>query len=217
MKKNRNGDFKSLIKNRTIPIMTLDSRWHELFPEELKTPRIKELEDKVNNLLKLQGKLVYNIKDMKRLKKSLLLDIIKNMDIKNDRAGLSKGKKIDQNKKIIYEMNSKMDKASEKLSELPYQIKEANEELLLESIQFCYERLRRNEIALNEVSEWIKQTREELKCKILIKNDLQAVNSMIYKNLHDILGNDIIEVFDMKNNYEDMNKRARKRKGSDKK
>lgn len=217
MKKNRNGDFKSLIKNRTIPILTLDSRWHELFPEELKTPRIKELEDKVNNLLKLQGKLVYNIKDMKRLKKSLLLDIIKNMDIKNDRAGLSKGKKIDQNKKIIYEMNSKMDKASEKLSELPYQIKEANEELLLESIQFCYERLRRNEIALNEVSEWIKQTREELKRKILIKNDLQAVNSMIYKYLHDILGNDIIEVFDMKNNYEDMNKRARKRKGSDKK
>ena len=58
---------------------------------------------------------------------------------------------------------------------------------------------------------------EELKRKILIKIDLQAVNSMIYKNLHDILGNDIIEVFDMKNNYEDMNKRARKRKGSDKK
>ena len=78
MKKIKRVEFNSIIKNKKLPILTLDARWHALFPDEKKNVRIKLLEQKVNKLLKTQGKLVNDIKDMKKLKKSLVSDIVKN-------------------------------------------------------------------------------------------------------------------------------------------
>ena len=200
MRKRKKIDNNKIIKNIKLPILTLDARWHELFPDEIKSFRIKELEQKINRLLKNQGKMVHDIKDMKKLKKSLVSDIVVNMDIKNDLLGKSKEKKLDQNKRYINELNEKIDKASDRLSELPYKIKEANEELMLESIQSCYERIHVNQDKLDEISEWIKKTREELKQKILEKHDMESANNLIYSYMHDILGSEVIDVFDVKLN-----------------
>ena len=76
MGKRKNFDFNSIVQNKKIPILTLDERWHELFPEERKTGRIKELEQKVNHLLKTVGKLADDSENMKKLKKTLLGEII---------------------------------------------------------------------------------------------------------------------------------------------
>ena len=97
MRKRKKVDYNKLIKNKKLPILTLDTRWHELFPDEIKSSHIKELEHKVNQLLKNQGKMVHDIKDMKKLKKSLVSDILVNMDIKNDILSKSKEKKLEQN------------------------------------------------------------------------------------------------------------------------
>lgn len=189
-------DINSIIKNKKIPILTLDSRWHELFPENMKTSRIKELEQKVNQLLKTQGKLVNDIKDMKNLKKTLVRDIVDNMDITNDPNRRTKEKKLEQNKRYINELNDKINEASDQLSELPYKIREANEELLSESIKNCYDRIGSYQEELAIISDWILKTREELKEKILIKHDMETANKLIYSYLHDILGADVIEEFD---------------------
>ena len=202
MRKRKATNYNKIIKNKKLPILTLDARWHELFPDEKKSYRIKELEQKVNQLLKNQGKLVYDIKDMKRLKKTFISDIMVNMDIKNDLLGKSKEKRLDQNKRYINELNEKIDKASDKLSELPYKIKEANEELVLESIKKCYERIHDNQDELDDISEWINDTREKLKLKILEKYDMETENNLMYTYMHDILGSEIIDEFDMKQNID---------------
>lgn len=198
-KRGKDKNFNSIIENKKIPILTLDSRWHELFPDENKTSSIALLEQKVNNLLKLQGKLVNDIKDMKNLKKSLIREIVVNMDIKDDIIGRSKEKKLDQNKRFINDLNEKIEKSSDELSEIPYKIREVNEELLTESIKDCYERINANKEDLVEISNWIMNTREELKEKILAKNDMETTNDKIYTYMHDILGAEIIDLFDRNN------------------
>ncbi len=196
-KKEKKIDFNQIVKNKKLPILTLDSRWHELFPEDQKTVVIKELEQEVNNLLKRQGKLVHDIKDMKKLKSNLIKDIMENMDIGSDLIGKAKEKKLDKNKQYINEINDKMNEAMDELADIPYQIKEVNEALMSESFNLCYERLESNKEELMDVANWIAGIREELKQKILIKQDLESKNLLMYTYMHDILGAELMEQFDV--------------------
>ncbi len=199
-KKEKKVAFRNIVKDRKLPILTLDSRWHELFTEDQKTPEIKELEQKVNNLLKKQGKLVNDIKDMKKLKSSLLKDIMSNMEVSTDNAK-EKDKKLGKNKQLINDINGKIDTAMDELGDLPYQIKEVNEELMAESVNIFYGRLDKNKQELKEVADWINGIREELKHKILLKQDLEIKNNMIYTYMHDILGAEMMELFDRERKY----------------
>lgn len=195
-KKDKKENFDKIVKDKKLPILTLDNRWHELFSEDQKLPDIIELEQKVNSLLKKQGKLVNDIKDMKKLKNNLLKDIMDNMEVSNDAIGRAKEKKLDKNKQYINELNGKLDTSMDELADLPYQIKEANEKLMVASIQCFYDDLEMNKTELKEVADWIAEIREELKKKILIKQDLEAKNSKIYSYMHDIFGVELMELFD---------------------
>jgi hypothetical protein len=199
-KKDKKPDFIQFVRNKKLPILTLDNRWHELFPEENKSKLILELEHKVNHLLKKQGRLVNGIKDMKELKTNLLKDIIVNMDTGKEPVRKAKDIRLDRNKHYVNEINSKTELAMEELAELPYQIKQVNEELMAESIRLLYEQMEENREELEEVTEWINDIREELKQKILIKQDLEAKNTLIYTYMHDILGPEIMEMVDKEQN-----------------
>ncbi|NLP34414.1 MAG: hypothetical protein GX359_04365 [Clostridiales bacterium] len=190
-------DF-NLVRDRKLPILTLDSRWHEMFSEEEKTAAIRELEQKLNDLLAKQGKLVNEIKDLKQLKKKLMADIVSNMEIDNSPIGKAKAKKQEKNKQYILDINEKIDREMDTLSELPYQIKEVNEDLLIETLSICYKRTRKQSNEIKELSEWITKAREELKEKILLKQDLEEKNDLMYSYIHDILGVDLMENLDRK-------------------
>ena len=51
-----------------IPILTLDKRWYLLVPEVSKTDEIKYWEKKVNDLLKKQGQVTNDLKEVKKIK-----------------------------------------------------------------------------------------------------------------------------------------------------
>jgi hypothetical protein len=195
-KKDKKIDFYSIVKDKKLPILTLDARWHEVFPEDHKTSEIKNLEQRVNNLLKKQGKLVNDIKDMKRLKNDLIKDIMANMEISKDPIGRAKEKKLEKNKQFINELNDKLTAAMDELAEIPYKVKVENEALLAESIHIFYDELDDNKLEIKEITAWIASIREELRNKILIKQDLEAKNTLMYSYMHDILGADLIEMFD---------------------
>jgi DNA repair exonuclease SbcCD ATPase subunit len=199
-KKDKKANFNHIVKDKKLPILTLDGRWHELFTEEQKSPEMKELEQKVNNLLKKQGKLVNDIKDMKKLKNNLLNEIRENMNIGNDAASRAKEKKLDKNKQFVNELNVKIDNAMEELADIPYQIKEVNEELMAVSINSFYDCIESNKEELKEVAAWISEMREELKRKILLKQELETRNTKIYTYMHDILGHELMELFDREHN-----------------
>lgn len=70
--------FMPALAGAKLPILTLDNKWHKLFDQLGTDKRVKKLEDKLNDLLKKQGKANTEIKEIKRLKKKLMQDIMEN-------------------------------------------------------------------------------------------------------------------------------------------
>lgn len=197
-KKKSKSDLHMMIKDVQLPILTLDNQWHRLFPDDQKTETIKVLEQKVNNLLKKQGKLTNDIQEMKTLKKRFIKDIMMNMDIGTDNNSRVKEKKFDKSKQYINEINDKIDKSMDELGDIPYQIRDANAELVSESVNVLYQRFIQNNARINELTRRINQIREELDQMNELKRDLEASNSDLYTYMHDLLGVDLMDILDGK-------------------
>lgn len=197
MKKNfEDTDFKLILKGKKTPILTLDERWYELFPDYDKPDYIKNIEERLNQLIKRQGKLHSDLKDLKNLKKNLMKEIITHMDVDDTKVGKLNARKLDKNQKLIKEISQRMINTEDEIMDIPYQIKAVNEELVIECVKLCYQRLNMNNKKIDEISIWINQVRQELKEKILIKQDMEIKNNLMYSYMHDLLGPEILQGFD---------------------
>ncbi|WP_313134058.1 hypothetical protein [Anaerocolumna sp.] len=189
-------NFHKVFKGKKIPILTLDERWHELFPQYEKPSHIKEIEYQLNELLKRQGKLVTDMKELKGLKSQLMKEILDNMETSEEVSKNISYKVLNKNPKYIKEISEKMEDMEEELANIPYLIKETNEKLIIESAKIWYYLLEKNNKEINEISQWIEKVRNELKEKILQKQDMETENSQIYSYMHDLLGPDLTEILD---------------------
>ncbi|MSS62456.1 hypothetical protein [Velocimicrobium porci] len=191
-----NQDIISMIGRCNIPILVLDERWHELFPEYKKTQKIKELEKNLNRLIKYQGKINDDKKEMKKLKHRLMEEIISNMGESTGEAGLLKQKKQEKSQRLIKEINVKLAQSEDEENLLPYKIKKANEELLIESLKIWYQELDSNREEIKALTEWIADAREKLKVNILKKQDMEMENNSIYSYMHSLLGAGVMQALD---------------------
>ena len=183
-------DFKSALIGKTVPLLVLDQKWHRLFAVHGKTDEIKELEGKLNSLLAEQGRLNNRLKELKKLKGRLLDEIVQGME--------DKEKHLEENKRLIDEINEKLENCEEELVDIPYQIRETNDELMLLSMDYFYEKIRVNQTESVEIEEWINQVRIDLKKNIIRKQNRDINNREIYAYLHDIFGPEVINIFDIK-------------------
>lgn len=183
-------DFKSALIGKTVPLLVLDQKWHRLFAVHGKTEEIKELEVKLNTLLAEQGRLNNRMKELKKLKGRLLDEIVQGMDDKETKA--------EENKRLIDEINQKLEECEDELVDIPYQIRETNDALMLLSMDYFYEKIRVNQTESTEIEEWINQVRVDLKKNIIRKQNRDINNREIYAYLHDIFGAEVINIFDIK-------------------
>ncbi len=183
-------DFNSALIGKTVPLLVLDQKWHRLFAVHGKTEEIKELESKLNNLLAEQGRLNNRLKELKKLKGRLLDEIVQGME--------DKEKHLEENKRLIDEINEKMEECEDELVDIPYQIRTTNDELMLLSMDYFYEKIRINQTESVEIEEWINQVRIDLKKNIIRKQNRDINNKEIYAYLHDIFGAEVINIFDIK-------------------
>ena len=187
-------DFKSALLGKTVPLLILDQKWHRLFAVHGKTEQIKQIEASLHRLLTEQGKLNNRLKELKRLKGKLLNEIVENMEDDEN--------KLDENRRLIDEVNEKIDLCEEELADIPFQIRETNDELMLLSMDYFYEKLRINREEAKEIEDWINQIRIDLKKNIIRKQNRDINNREIYAYLHDIFGAEVINIFDIKYNEE---------------
>lgn len=187
---------------RKIPVLTLDNKWHKLFTQTGSTPEIAALSEKLNDLLKRQGKLNNEIKEIKRLKKKLMDNIVASMNAVSDADEKSAGaeKRMEESRRLIEECNEKLESYEDECLELPRQIDAVNYKLMLATMKVCYDRLQRNTKEINEIGSWITQTRVELKKKLLKKQESEIENHSLYSYMHDIFGAEVLEIFDMEYN-----------------
>lgn len=186
--------FAPALIGRKIPILTLDHKWHQLFTQVNVTPEIKEKEGVLNELLKRQGKINTETKEIKKIKTRLMDEIVSLMDESENAATR---KKIDENKRLIEECNQKMDIYKEDAMDLPLEIDKANKELMLLTMEVCYRDIKNNTEELNHITEWINNMRIELKKNVVRKVEMQRRNQDLYAYMHDIFGVDVIDMFDM--------------------
>lgn len=195
--------FRGSLSDKKVPILVLDQKWHRLFAIHGKTKEIKAAEEELNQLLARQGQANQDIKELKKAKSSLMDSIVANMEGKNEENNNSlMQKKMEENKRLINEVNEKIEACEDELLELPRLIKETNEVLMLASMEFCYEKMRSNAQEVEEIDAWIKQVRIDLKKNIIRKQNREINNKEMYAYMHDIFGKQIIDIFDLKEEEE---------------
>lgn len=195
--------FKQALIGRKIPILTLDNKWHKLFTQAEYSSEIKHTEKELNELLKRQGKVNTESKEIKKLKKKLMDEVVLLADEMGEHPTKKQDKDMADHKRLINECNEKMNAYEEEMVELPRQISQLNNKLMLITMEVCYKKLQENTKELEEIEAWIGEIRRELKKKVVRKQEKEAMNHRLYSYMHDIFGADVIELFDMKYNPEE--------------
>jgi hypothetical protein len=191
--------YTAFLKNKKIAVLTLEHKWHKLFPQGNKPAAIATLEEEVNECVKREGSLRTDIKDLKKLKKKLMDGIVSNM---GDTESKEQIKKMEESQRLILEINEKMENYEGELLELSPKLKAANTALMLETMDYCYKQMHENADDIQEIAEWIKNIRIELKKNVLRKQDKELRNKMMYTYMHNIFGPEVIDIFDLESNDE---------------
>ena len=188
-----------LLKKKNIPIACLDERWLRLFPDSEKTPLIKKLENELKELLKRQGKVNTDLKDIRVVRDKLTQSVFETAED----TSIPENKRLKKqaaSQRLIVEARQKQDNLELELDELPDKIKEANSALIFESVRVCYQRINQNKQDIDMLEQWIEQMREKLKERVVLKQDKEITNEEIYTYLHGMLGAGVMEAFDEKSN-----------------
>ena len=196
---NKDEFYSAVLKEKKIPILTLDNKWHRLFTQTNPDSSILHLEEELNELLKKQGKAVNESKDIKRLKKKLMQEIVENAESTSEGNDEEALRKVENNKRLINECNERLEAYEDQLMELPREIDRVNRELMLKTMAICYDMLKSNKDEIEETSKWVATVRVELKKKLVRKQEMEQMNQELYSYMHDIFGAEIMEVFDLKN------------------
>ena len=191
--------YMSALQGKSIPILTLDNKWHQLFTQTEMTPEIEQLADELNSLVEKDGKLRSQTKDIKKLKKKLLSEIVPLRD-KANKAGNSAAieKEISERTRLINECNDKLDSHQDELLDLSKQIYDIDYKLMVETMKVCYERLHDNTSDIKSLDEWITRARIELKKNVIRLQEAEMENYNLYSYMHQIFGPEVVEIFDMK-------------------
>ena len=194
--------FQNALLGKRLPVLTLDNKWYRLLNETGSVP-LKETEDTLNELLKRQGKLNTESKEIRVLKKKLMQEIVPMVDEMDQKGEDDKlAKQIDEHKRLIEECNEKLENYEDELKDLPREIERTNLQLMLFTMQNCYDMMKENDRRIQETAQWVNQIRIELKKRLIEKQQWEQQNQDIYNYMHDIFGADVVDLFDMKYNPE---------------
>lgn len=197
--------FIPALDGKRIPILTLDNKWYQLFTQVDANGPISNLEKQLNDLVKRQGKITTESKDIKKIKARLMDEIVGLMDsLEESTANDKTEQKLNENKRLINECNEKLESYQDEMLDIPKEIDQANHKLMLETMEISYNCIQENIKDIEEIAQWIKKIRVELKKKVIRKQEKEKKNQELYSYMHDIFGADVIEIFDMKYNAGEM-------------
>ena len=196
MARDTKKEFSSSLDGRKIPLLTLDHKWYKLFAFRGMPEEIKCLADQLNQLLMKQGKCNTELKKLKIVKKNLVDEIVPLMAEAGE-GNVGAEQKMQKNKQLINECNERIDALGEEIEGLPTQVADINQQLMLMTMEDCYDMLKENDASIDQISDWIDTVRVELKKKVVKKQECELLNHTLYSFMHDIFGAEVIELFDM--------------------
>ncbi|MGN0401058.1 MAG: hypothetical protein ACI4HQ_02205 [Acetatifactor sp.] len=195
-------DFSEALQGKKIPILTLDHKWYRLLDQKTRKA-LAGTEEQLNTLLKRQGRLNTEVREIKKIKKKLMNEIMEMADEAEQGGGGSIERQLEQHKRLVQDCNEKLDSYQDELMELPRQIEQLNLKLMTATMECCYSAMKDNTEEIEEIAAWVTGIRIELKKKLVKKQQLEQQNHEIYSYMHDVFGADVIDLFDMKYNPEE--------------
>ena len=139
--------FKEALAGKEIPLLTLDNKWHQLFTQaQTEIPaEVQRGEVKLNELIKRQGKLNTESKDIRKVKKKLMTEIMEMADLSGGNPDAATEKKMEDNRRLINECNERLEDYARELRLLPEEIAQINHKLMLITMEIgrasCRERV----------------------------------------------------------------------------
>ena len=186
------------MSGKKVPLLTLDQKWHQLFERNGKPIRVQRLEDKIKGLLTKQARANQKYQDLKKLKNTLMDNIVLNMKGTEENQGDTvSAKRLEEDRRLIDEINGKIAACEKELDEIPEKIDELNRTLMLETMDYCYREMKSNAEQIKFLSDWLARTRREIKKNVVIKQNREIMNRQLYAYMHDIFGADVIDIFDL--------------------
>lgn len=181
-----------LIKKSRLPVLTLDRKWLNIFNTDEKSDEIAILEKKVNTSLKSQGTINTKRDELIGLKKTLMKEIVSNMDAEeNSRAR----KKVDKSKELIEDINDELLLLQDKELDVPSNINNANALLAYQSLEEIYNKIKKNEDDIDSLEKWIDETRIELKKRILVREKKREENELMDKYISDTFHPEVVRQY----------------------
>ena len=197
-------NYSDALVGKDIPILSKDEKWQQLFILSPKTPKIMEIEAELNKLVNKQEKTRGKIKDIKKLKKKLLGEIVVLRDDagKNPKQRKKIEAEIDDHTRLIKECNDKIEECEDDMLGLPREIYQVDYQLMVETMNLFYKRIHDNTIEINAVDDWISKVRVQLKKNIIRMQEKELENFNVYSYMHSIFGPDVMDLFDLQYNPE---------------
>lgn len=181
-----------LIKKSKLPVLTLDRKWLNIFNTDEKSDEIAILEKKVNTSLKSQGTINTKRDELIGLKKTLMKEIVSNMDAEeNSRAR----KKVDKSKELIEDINDELLLLQDKELDVPSNINNANALLAYQSLEEMYNKIKKNDEDIDSLEKWIDETRIELKKRILVREKKREENELMDKYISDTFHPEVVRQY----------------------
>ena len=199
--KQKKKAFSDALQGKNIPVLTLDHKWYRLL-DEFGKKEAQNLSDQLNELLKRQGKANTESKEIRKLKKKLMNEIVPMVNEAEETGDKKIEKKIDQHKRLIEECNEKLDAYQDELKELPGEIDRVNRQLMLFTMECCYKTMQQNSMDIKLIDDWVADIRIELKKRLVEKQEMEQKNQQIYTYMHDVFGAEVLNLFDMTYNPE---------------
>lgn len=188
--------YRDALQGKEIPLLVLDPKWHDLYPEHEKPSNIKALEKKLNTLIKKQGNANTDLVELTKTKRELMKEIVANMDDGSQPDSPAKFFRKDKSQRMIREINERLEEAKVESETLPAEITAANMDLLVACMAQCYMKMVHNTREIDVLQQKVLALREEIKKALLSKQDMEMKNTAMYSYMHDLLGAKIMQVFD---------------------
>ena len=192
-------EFRHALSGRKLPPLTLDHQWHQLVVSIGAEKKIHTLSAEQTELLKQQAGAANELKKLKKLKKRLMDEIVTLAETGCDGTDKKAEKKLDEHKALIEECNRKIDECEHLLISLPGELDEVNRKLMQMTMEMSYDLLKKNGQEIETLTEWIDSTREELKEKLVRRQEMQGTSQNIYTYMHNVFGPEVVDIFDLQN------------------
>ncbi len=188
-------DRKVLRKN-DISLLIIDERWNSLFNEGEKTSKILQYERNLKGLLKEQARLGTEKKKILQIKKSCMDRILKLTEEAYDKNNPTAQEEMKNCQIEINRINERVSRIEQEMDEMPVKIKDANLQLLEETANIVYNKIKNEQKRIMQLEPEIEEMKSKLKQSISEKEELAESVENAYSYFHDLLGGEEVEKLD---------------------